>query len=64
MENEWTREVDRLREEKRDLVEACKALVEWAGYSEGTDDDSEEVLQFACFRNAVAAIAKAERKTP
>jgi len=55
VENEWTREIEKLRADKKVLLEALKAMWEWAG-----EPDSEE-RRFV-YAQARAAIIQAEKE--
>jgi len=59
MENAWTKEIDRLKAENKELLEACKALLQEAEYREKNG----EAWGFS-IDSARAAIAKTEKRTP
>ena len=59
MENDWTREVDRLRAEKAELLEACRMA-----YRVLLQIDDHEDYTTRTLNELNAAIAKAERKEP
>ena len=56
MDNEWTKELDQLKAEKKALMEALRAYQK----ANRIHNDSEAVL----FEEGADAIAKAERKEP
>ena len=63
MENDGTREIERLRAEKVDLVEALKHIWDYSAKQFKANSD-ERALWAQVNGIASAAIAKAERKEP
>ena len=59
-QDKWTKEIDRLREEKAELLEALKDLI---SMSPVNDPMYKRQLE-AVWQKARAAVAKAERKEP
>jgi len=59
MKNAWTKEIDRLKAENKELLEACKALLQEAEYREKNG----EAWGFS-IDSARAAIEMAEEGTP
>jgi len=65
MENEWTREVDRLRAEKAELLEVCKAAeTHYAMLCEVICADNPPPGGMPILTQLRTTIAKAERKEP
>ena len=62
-QDEWTIEIDRLREEKAELVEALKHIWDYSAKQFKANSD-ERALWAQVNGIASAAIAKVERKEP
>ena len=65
MENEWTKEVDRLRAEKAELLEACEAAeIHYAMLCEVICADNPPPGGLPILAQLRTAIAKVKRKEP
>ena len=63
MENEWTKEIDRLRSEKEDLLEACQAAeIHYAMLCEVICADNPPPGGMPILAQLRAAISAAERR--